>query len=378
MDLENSQISRNLFAALCFVLPVLFYFGIFHFSINHIVWDGQSVARFTFSEDSYCVTGAAAPVVLLDVLSAIRRITHTIEHYPAAAEAAFKFRVAELAGRLDFILPSVLLRSVAPVSFAIACYIIWRSTRLDGFRLVIVMAVIIVAGCLVGSKMDAAHGTRFLLMDPILSAEPIPLISEEYLPSFDVGSFKLNHHAAVDIAIRVNLYLGAIAILALLAGLAAITAGQSLGGQTVTSTARELRERMGFLKALIGLEVAIFVLLIVITKTATDWVIGLVCPPEQAALTPIANTLKYYWGVGATGVIVSGLLPAYYAWSSDVSAYAESLASSKSFKDVKSLVEDQGLTFTPAQTILSLVMVALPALTPPFVDTMQRMAGLGS
>jgi hypothetical protein len=380
MGLGNSRTTRNLLAALCIVLPVLFYFGIFYFSINQIVWDGQSVARFAFSEDGYCITGAASPVILLDVLSAMHRIMRLIELHPVAAEAVFKFRVAELAGRLDFVLPSILLRSVALISFAMACYIIWRSMRLDSFRLIVAMAAIVVAGCFFGSRMDAARGTRVLLMDPILSAEPAPLIS--YPSSFDLLSFELNHHAPVDLAVSVNLYLGAIAILAILAGLAAVTAGQNPGGGgAVSSTAREpseLRERMGFLKTLIGFEVAIFILLILITMTATDWVTGLVCYPERDALIPISTALKYYWGVSASGVIISSLLPAYYSWRSDVSSYAESLASSKSFKEAQSALDDEGLTFTPTQTILSLLTVALPALTTPLVDIAQRMAGLGS
>lgn len=154
--------------------------------------------------------------------------------------------------------------------------------------------------------MDTARRTRFLLMAPILAAEPAPLITKLYPSSFDPQSFALNHLGRVDLAVSVNLYLGAIAILAILAGLAAVTAGQSVGsGRIVDFGAGELRERMGFLKTLIGLQVAIFVLLIVITKTATDWVTGLVCYPEQEALIQISTTLKYYWGCSATGVIES-------------------------------------------------------------------------
>ena len=388
MGLGNSRTTRNLLAALCIVLPVLFYFGIFGSSIIQIVWDGQTIANFRFSKDGYCITGADARAVIFDAPAAIRWVLRLLALDPAAAEVAFKYRTADLAGRLDFVLPSILLRSIALISFAVACYIIWRSMRLDSFRLIIAMAIIIAAGLYVGSRLDVAHGTRFLLMDPILAPEPLPLITyDPQTPSsFDPESFRRNHLMRVDLAVRVNLYLGAIAILAILAGLAAVTAGQNPGGGGAISSSTapepsklgELRERMGFLKTLIGLEVAIFVLLILITMTATDWVTGLVCPPEHDALAPIASTLKYYWGVSASGVIISSLLPAYYSWRNDVSSHAQSLASSKSFKEAQSALDDEGLTFTPTQTILSLLTVALPALTTPLVDIAQRMAGLGS
>lgn len=393
VEVANRRLTRNLLAASCIGLPVLFYFVIFPLSRWQVVWDGQSLAKFGFSEDGYCITGVDTPGILVDVLTAIRRVQRLIEVHPTAAEAAVKFRIAELAGRLDFLLPSILLRSVAVISFIVSCYIIGRSMRLKRSRLIIAITLVIL-GCFVGYAMDHSPGTRLLLMDQILLAEPAPLIlkkpalpgkkepaapakTETAQPTkdddFTVSSSDpewspSKNRWAVDAAITVNLYLGAIAILAILAGLAAVTAGHSMGSRRAVR-ARELRERMGFPQTLIGLEVAIFVLLILITMTATDWVTGLVCHPERDALTQISTTLKYYWGVSATGVIVCSLLPAYYSWRSDVSRYVESLASSKSFKEAKTAVEDEGLTFTPTQTILSLLTVALPALTTPLLDT---------
>jgi hypothetical protein len=399
VEVANRRLTRNLLAASCIGLPLLFYFVIFPLSRWQVVWDGQSLAKFGFAEDGYCITGVDTPGILVDVLRAIRRVERLIEVHPAAAEAVVKFRIAELAGRLDFLLPSILLRTVAVISFIVSCYIIWRSMRLERSRLIIAIALIIL-GCFVGYAMDHAPGTRLLLMDQILLAEPAPLIlkkpalpdkkepaapaktetaqptkdDEFTVSSSDPPWSPSKNRLAVDAAITVNLYLGAIAILAILAGLAAVTAGHNVDSRrAVRFKARELRERMGFLKTLIGLEVAIFILLILITMTATDWATGLVCHPERDALTQISTTLKYYWGVSATGVIVCSLLPAYYSWRGDVSRYVESLASSTSFKEAKTAVEDEGLTFTPTQTILSLLTVALPALTTPLIDTMHSL-----
>ena len=394
VEVANSRLTRNLLAASCIGLPVLFYFMIFPLSRWQVIWDGQSLAKFGFSEDGYCVTGVGTPGILTDMMTAIRRVQHMIDLYPVTAEAAVKFRVAELAGRLDFLLPSILLRIVAVISFIVSCYIIWRSMRLERSRWIIAIALIIL-GCVVGYAMDHAPGTRLLLMDQILLAEPPPLILKkavapdnkwpaapaqtEMAQSTKDEDFAVSppdplwspskNRSAVDASITINLYLGGIAILAIFAGLAAVTVGHSLGSRrAIHFGARQLRERMGFLKTLIGLEVAIFILLILITMKATEWVTGLVCYPERDALTQISATLKYYWGVSATGVIICSLLPAYYSWRSDVSSYAENLASSTSFKDAMTAVKDEGLTFTPTQTVLSLVTVALPALTTPLLD----------
>jgi hypothetical protein len=340
-DENNSQVSRNLLAALCVVLPVLFYFGDFYLSLRQVGWQTQPVPQFSFSKDGYCVSGVAAPA-------------HLAEIHTDPVDPVFKFEMANLAGRLDFVLPSVLLRAVALISIASSFYIVRRSMRLSWTRLVVAMAVIVAAGFFVGQAMDSGQGTRALLMLPILSAEPAPLA--------DV--------TVIDWAIRINLYAGGVAILVILSGLAAVTAGSgegSTGGER--NEAHELRERMSFLKVLIGFEVVIFVLLIVITKTATDWVTGLLCKPEQDTIDQISTALRYYWGVSATGVIVSGLLPAYYSWRSDVLTYANTLESSKSFKEAKLQIDDEGLTFTPTESILSLITVALPALTTPLLET---------
>jgi hypothetical protein len=116
-----------------------------------------------------------------------------------------------------------------------------------------------------------------------LSAAPAPLASE----------------TVIVWAIRINLYAGGVAILAILCGLAAVTAGSGeVSTEAERIEARELRERMSFLKVLVGSEVVIFVLLIVITKTATDWATSLVCKPEQDTVDQISTALRI------TGVVV--------------------------------------------------------------------------
>lgn len=176
-DQTSIRRSRNVLASLCIVLPVIFYFGVFGPSVQQIS-DGRSLPSFRFSEKGFCVTGTES-TRNSDGGSATGAADHAPGGAsPGAVDPAFEFRNADLAGQLDFVLPSVLLRSVALISIVISFYIIRRSMGLKLARLIIAIALILVAGLIVGSKMVSAPGSRTLLIDPILSAEPAQLIND--------------------------------------------------------------------------------------------------------------------------------------------------------------------------------------------------------
>jgi hypothetical protein len=165
-------------------------------------------------------------------------------------------------------------------------------------------------------------------------------------------------------------------------------------------TKASLRARLFGMRLALVLASAILVAGTLASRTLLEWPSSLLTLPQQEALKPLTNALMLQWGAASTIALIAAFAPAVAALTLDVEAYralpkeAPPPAPSMGHMTISwgavepsgagtpagrtppsAKADDDGLTFAPIPTVVSLLAVLAPLLASPFVDALKAVAG---
>lgn len=354
------QFKRWFLPSLCVVLPLFFYFVVFHILVDSVQKAAPKLdaEHYVFLSEIECIAGKST----LPAATAKNQIdTKLASPEPSAPDPGLAMKAQDISGRYAFAIASAFGRMIAMLGFAAATFAVWRCSNGKPGSTAGMAALIVALGTFVGLLLDLQPGTRASVLKSIL-----PLGASVLQLGGQVAGWPGTGYAIITSAISWNLTLGAIGLIATFFGFAAVAYVRSVK----IADAVNLRERLMFLRIMLAAQMGILILTIITTKASVDWATSLLCAPQRLALQPVGVALGNFWGAAAISVILTSFLPAYVAWQREVSACARA-ARPGSYAEQQKLVVEEGLDFAAASSILFISSLALPALTGPFIEVLK-------
>lgn len=328
-------------ALACPLLPLMF-FCLFRYVVRSLV----------FEEKVCLIAGPPPPSFVSPPLRITGALLSSNYLPPEASRFADSMRLSarasDLAGRLEFTIPSAILIFIALTTVLLAFVVIIRRAS---FPLNIWLCL---AGAIVGSIvainfMNNAGITREIIVYPILHA-----LETERLTTASVTN-------CTDLIVEMNVGAGIFSTIIVLLALAVLSVPAS--PQRLNASA--LRGRIRDFRALMIAVAGVLVLTVIITRALIHWQLDFLSEEARKPLLPLATAIANYWGASSTGFMLAAFIPPFLIWRYDVSRFAgDHLTQSKRYE----YLADRGLVLAPTAAFTALLSVAAPALVTPVLD----------
>jgi hypothetical protein len=266
---------------------------------------------------------------------------------------ALTVRAGDISGQYSFGISSAALRFISVIAVGFAFFVIFRrTTPLAGA----ITCMGSLAFGLLLSSLPHNDGTRTTLVVPIAKAVESARLSGTDLSSLVNQGVAWNNVFAVVATVVLLCAVGVVAIRA----------------RDEELKAAILRQRLFDLRWSMILAAAVLVTTVVITRALVDWHLAFLCDPYAQPLKPIGAALANYWGAGSSGFLLAAFLPAYFSWTRDVVRWTAITQPDGNEKERRSLVESEGLDFAPTTSAVTLLTMAIPALSGPLLEVFKN------
>jgi hypothetical protein len=320
-------------------MPLAFYFAIYIPKLHSFtVPAALSSEPYVFADDPDCSPDKGHPGLEM-----------TREQLPRSER---KLRAMELNNRSRFAIAGSFMELFAIIGISYSMYIVVRSktTKLFLFSAALILGVAIYAGYLLFHNT----GMRVLIANDIFTQA----IAKG---SIDKGAINL-----ANTAVGSNLAFGTLSTVAVLVALAAASSHSS-------ESAAAFRRRLQEIRLLSIPAALVLALTVVATKAHIGWATDLLCPDQASDLAAAGASLANYWGAGASGILVTALLPAFALWVYDVRNFVDERMSGTTFQEQSKFLDDERLQFLPSTALVSIVAALTPALTGPLLDIVREL-----